>query len=151
MRKARSKVRELELERLNRLYSALSILNKTVAAVKSRGELFREVCRIAIEQGGYLLAWVGFAQDVKNSNRVSAGLTALGGTSRTVVNPSGGLLRKGHPIGATGIAQVVELYEQLLGRSGARQVAGARVGLAENGGGYLNGDVAALCITILQR
>jgi acetyl-CoA acetyltransferase len=82
---------------------------------------------------------------------IEAGLTALGGGGRTVVNPSGGLLRKGHPIGATGIAQVVELYEQLSGRSGARQVANARVGLAENGGGYLNGDVAALCVTILQR
>jgi acetyl-CoA acetyltransferase len=82
---------------------------------------------------------------------IEAGLTALGGIGRTVVNPSGGLLRKGHPIGATGIAQVVELYEQLLGRSGPRQVDAARIGLAENGGGYINGDVAALCITILKR
>jgi acetyl-CoA acetyltransferase len=82
---------------------------------------------------------------------IEAGLTGLGGGGRTIVNPSGGLLRKGHPIGATGIAQVVELYEQLLGRSGARQIANARVGLAENGGGYLNGDVAVLCLTVLQR
>jgi acetyl-CoA acetyltransferase len=82
---------------------------------------------------------------------IEAGLTALGGSGRTVVNPSGGLLRKGHPIGATGIAQIVELFEQLTGKSGARQVANARIGLAENGGGYINGDVAALCITILKR
>jgi acetyl-CoA acetyltransferase len=82
---------------------------------------------------------------------IEAGLTGLGGNGRTIVNPSGGLLRKGHPIGATGIAQVVELYEQLLGRSGARQVQNARIGLAENGGGYINGDVAALCLTVLQR
>lgn len=82
---------------------------------------------------------------------IEAGLTGLGGEGRTIVNPSGGLLRKGHPIGATGIAQVVELYEQLLARSGARQVPGARIGLAENGGGYINGDVAALCLTVLQR
>jgi acetyl-CoA acetyltransferase len=82
---------------------------------------------------------------------VESGRTALGGGGRTVVNPSGGLLRKGHPIGATGIAQIVELTEQLQGRSGARQVAGARVALAENGGGYINGDVAALCVSILQR
>lgn len=82
---------------------------------------------------------------------IEAGLTSLGGGGRTVVNPSGGLLRKGHPIGATGIAQIVELYEQLSGRSGARQVEGARTGLAENGGGYINGDVAALCVTILER
>lgn len=82
---------------------------------------------------------------------IAAGQTELGGGGRTVVNPSGGLLRKGHPIGATGIAQIVELYEQLSGKSGARQVANARVGLAENGGGYLNGDVAALCVTIVKR
>jgi acetyl-CoA acetyltransferase len=82
---------------------------------------------------------------------VERGLTALGGGGRTVVNPSGGLLRKGHPIGATGIAQIVELAEQLQGRSGARQVEGARIGLAENGGGYIHGDVAALCITVLKR
>jgi acetyl-CoA acetyltransferase len=82
---------------------------------------------------------------------IEAGLTGLGGSGRTIVNPSGGLLRKGHPIGATGIAQIVELYEQLLGRSGARQVTNARIGLAENGGGYINGDVAALCLTMLQR
>ena len=44
------------------------------------------------------------------------------------VNTSGGLLRKGHPVGATGIAQIVELTEQLQGRSGTRQVEGARVG-----------------------
>jgi acetyl-CoA acetyltransferase len=95
--------------------------------------------------------YLGLCAAGEGGRVIEAGHTALGGTGRTVVNPSGGLLRKGHPIGATGIAQVVELYEQLLGRSGARQVAGARVGLAENGGGYLNGDVAALCITILQR
>ena len=83
---------------------------------------------------------------------IERGLTALGGGGCTVVNPSGGLLRKGHPIGATGIAQIVELHEQLTGRSGARQVPGSpRVGLAENGGGYINGDVAALCVTILTR
>jgi acetyl-CoA acetyltransferase len=80
---------------------------------------------------------------------VESGATSLGGA--IPVNPSGGLLRKGHPIGATGIAQVVELTEQLQGRSGARQVEAAQVGLAENGGGYVRGDVAALVITILAR
>jgi acetyl-CoA acetyltransferase len=80
---------------------------------------------------------------------VESGDTALGGL--IPVNPSGGLLRKGHPIGATGIAQIVELTEQLQGRSGARQVENARVGLAENGGGYVRGDVAALAVTILSR
>ncbi len=75
------------------------------------------------------------------------GSTALGGARP--VNPSGGLLSKGHPIGATGAAQLVELADQLRGRSGARQHAGARFGLAENAGGWLGNDVAAACVTIL--
>ncbi len=78
---------------------------------------------------------------------ISDGTTKLGG--RLPVNTSGGLLRKGHPVGATGIAQVVELTEQLQGRSGKRQVEGARIGLAHNGGGSIGVDAAALCITIL--
>lgn len=82
---------------------------------------------------------------------IERGLTALGGGGRTVVNPSGGLLRKGHPIGATGIAQVVELAEQLRGVSGARQVEGARTAIAENGGGYVGDDVGALVVTTLTR
>lgn len=82
---------------------------------------------------------------------IEAGQTALGGGGRTVVNPSGGLLRKGHPIGATGIAQIVELAEQLRGQSGARQVEGARAAIAENGGGYIGTDVGALVVTTLTR
>lgn len=94
--------------------------------------------------------YLGLCAPGEGGQVIEAGLTALGGGGRTVVNPSGGLLRKGHPIGATGIAQVVELAEQLQGRSGARQVGNARIALAENGGGYIRGDVAALCITILK-
>jgi acetyl-CoA acetyltransferase len=55
---------------------------------------------------------------------IDEGTTRLGG--RIPVNTSGGLLRKGHPVGATGLAQIVELTEQLQGRAGPRQVAGAR-------------------------
>lgn len=53
------KARELEIERLNRLYSALSKLNATVVRIESREELFREVCRIAAEQAGFKVAWIG--------------------------------------------------------------------------------------------
>ena len=67
------------------------------------------------------------------------------------VNTSGGLMRKGHPIGATGLAQIVELTEQLRGEAGARQVAGAKVALAENGGGYIGTDAAAMVLTLLSR
>lgn len=80
---------------------------------------------------------------------ISDGVTKLGG--RLPVNTSGGLLRKGHPVGATGIAQIVEITEQLQGRAGKRQVEGAKVGLAHNGGGSLGTDAAAQCITILSR
>jgi len=79
---------------------------------------------------------------------VESGATRLGG--RVPVNTSGGLLRKGHPVGATGIAQIVELTEQLQGRSGKRQVEGAQVALAHNGGGNIGSDAAAMCVTILR-
>ncbi len=78
---------------------------------------------------------------------VDSGDTWLSG--RIPVNPSGGLLRKGHPVGATGIAQIVELSEQLQGRSAPRQVDGAKVALAHNGGGNIGTDAAAMCVTIL--
>lgn len=78
-----------------------------------------------------------------------SGATRLGG--RVPVNPSGGLLSRGHPIGATGCAQIVELVMQLRGDCGARQVEGARVALAENGGGSLGADGAAMVITILSN
>ena len=77
------------------------------------------------------------------------GETKLGG--RIPVNTSGGLLRKGHPVGATGISQILELTTQLQGRAGKRQVEGARVALAHNGGGTIRGEVAARNINILMR
>ena len=80
---------------------------------------------------------------------VESGATTLGGN--IPVNPSGGLARKGHPIGATGLAQLAELTWQLRGEAGKRQVAGAKVALAENGGGYIGDDVAAIVMTVLSR
>lgn len=70
-----------------------------------------------------------------------AGDTTIGGRGLTV-NPSGGLVGRGHPLGATGLAQVVELATQLRGRAGHRQVPGARLGLAVNTGGVIEGDAA---------
>ena len=61
------------------------------------------------------------------------GQTNLGG--KVIVNPSGGLKGKGHPVGATGIAQAVEIVLQLRGEAGKRQVEGAEVGLTHNVGG----------------
>lgn len=79
---------------------------------------------------------------------LESGATALGG--RIPVNTSGGLLRKGHPVGATGCAQIVELTEQLQGRAGQRQVTGARIGLAHNAGGAIGLDTAVTVVTMLQ-
>ncbi len=80
---------------------------------------------------------------------LDSGATRLGG--RVPVNPSGGLLRKGHPIGASGCAQLVELSDQLRGRCAARQVHGARTALAENGGGWIGEDAAAIVVSVLQK
>lgn len=80
---------------------------------------------------------------------LATGDTRLGG--RVPVNVGGGLVSRGHPIGATGAAQLVELVTQLRGRAGDRQVRGARVGLAENAGGFTNPDAAACVVTILGK
>ena len=77
------------------------------------------------------------------------GVTDLGGA--TPVNTSGGLLSRGHPLGATGCAQIVELVHQLRGTAGARQVEGARMALAINGGGWLDGSYALAIATVLVR
>ncbi len=90
---------------------------------------------------------LGLCRKGDGGKLIDEGATKLGG--RLPVNTSGGLLRKGHPVGATGIAQIVELTEQLQGRSGKRQVEGAKVALAHNGGGSIGSDAAAMCVTIL--
>jgi acetyl-CoA acetyltransferase len=90
---------------------------------------------------------LGLAPEGDGAKLIREGITELGG--RLPVNPSGGLLARGHPIGATGCAQIVELCDQLRGRAGGRQVPGARVGLAQNGGGWVRGDSAADCIHVL--
>jgi len=77
------------------------------------------------------------------------GVTDLGGA--TPVNTSGGLLSRGHPLGATGCAQIVELVHQLRETAGARQVEGARMALAINGGGWLDGSYALAIATVLAR
>jgi acetyl-CoA C-acetyltransferase len=76
---------------------------------------------------------LGFFDRGTGGAAVDRGLTSLGG--KIPVNPSGGLKAKGHPVGATGVAQVVEVVTQLRGEAGQRQVEGARVGLAQNMGG----------------
>ena len=91
---------------------------------------------------------LGLCAKGEGGRLVESGATRLGG--RIPVNTSGGLLRKGHPVGATGVAQIVELTEQLQGRAGERQVQGARIGLAQIGGGKKGNDAAAMLVTILS-
>jgi len=76
---------------------------------------------------------LGFVKRGEGGKAAESGLTTLGG--KLPVNTSGGLKSKGHPVGATGVAQIVELTEQLRGESGKRQVKGAKRGLAQNMGG----------------
>ena len=77
------------------------------------------------------------------------GNTKLGG--KVPVNTSGGLVSKGHPVGATGIMQLHELITQLRDEAGARQVPDAKIGVAENGGGFYETEEAATVVTVLER
>jgi len=77
------------------------------------------------------------------------GETELGG--RIPINPSGGLESKGHPIAATGLGQIHELVTQLRGEAGPRQVEGARVAVAENGGGLYGTEEAVAAVTLLSK
>ena len=81
---------------------------------------------------------LGFFGEGEAGPASEAGLTAVA-TPGLVVNSSGGLVGRGHPLGATGLAQVVELATQFRGRAGARQVQGP-LGLAVNTGGIIEGD-----------
>ncbi|MFJ6442066.1 thiolase C-terminal domain-containing protein [Streptomyces sp. NPDC091649] len=87
---------------------------------------------------------LGLCGEGESGELVESGATTYGG--RWVVNPSGGLISKGHPLGATGLAQAAELTWQLRGEAGARQVPGARTALAHNIG--LGG---AAVVTLLRR
>ena len=77
---------------------------------------------------------LGFFEKGCGGPSVEEGLTSLE-SGRIPINTSGGLKSKGHPVGATGIAQIIELYEQLQGKAGPRQVKNARIGMAQNMGG----------------
>jgi acetyl-CoA acetyltransferase len=97
----------------------------------------------------YQLEMLGFCVPGDGGPLVESGATALDG--RIPVNASGGLVSKGHPVGATGLSMIYELVLQLRGEAGARQVRGARIGLAENGGGVMGFDEAACAVTILEK
>ena len=163
-------------EALQRLGGArpVKVLASVLATGGARGpeELERHVCRRAAASA-YEMAGLGpedmsvaevhdataFAEVLQSENLgfaeigggalAESGATTLGG--RIPINPSGGLESKGHPLGATGLGQLYELAVQLRGEAGPRQVEGARLAIAENGGGFLGIEEAVACITILAR
>ncbi len=92
---------------------------------------------------------MGFCPLGEGGIYAESGATTLGG--ERPINTSGGLECRGHPIGASGLAQIYELVLQLRGEAGKRQVEGARIALAENGGGNIGLEEAAMCIHILAR
>jgi acetyl-CoA acetyltransferase len=92
---------------------------------------------------------LGFCQFGEGGELAESGATTIG--NRIPVNPSGGLESNGHPVAATGLGQIHELVKQLRGEAGNRQVDGAKIGLAENGGGLHGVEEAVASITILGR
>lgn len=132
-----------------------------------RWETDRRVARLAYEQAGvgpseldlvechdaFTIAEImhyealGLCPTGEGGRYVESGAADLGGA--TPVNVSGGLLSRGHPVAATGLAQIAELTLQLRGQAGARQVAGARVALAHCMGGDLAGDTKSATIVVL--
>lgn len=96
----------------------------------------------------YQVEMLRFCAEGQGGAYVASGATTLGG--ERPVNLSGGLVSKGHPVGATGLSMIHELTTQLRGEAGERQAAKARIGLAENGGGVIGFDEAACAVTILE-
>jgi len=92
---------------------------------------------------------MGFCAPGEGGPYAESGATKLGGARP--INTSGGLEGRGHPIGASGLAQIHELVTQLRGEAGERQVHGAKIGLAENGGGSIGVEEASMCIHILEK
>lgn len=98
----------------------------------------------------YAAESVGLFEPGEAGAATVAGRTLPGGAG-VCVNPSGGLVGRGHPLGATGLCQVVELADQLRGRAGQRQVPGARLAAAVNTGGVVAGDAAVVAVHVLER
>ncbi|MDT7612454.1 MAG: hypothetical protein QOG96_6957 [Pseudonocardiales bacterium] len=94
---------------------------------------------------------LGLAEEGSAAHRIAGGEFRLG-AGRVTTNPSGGLLGRGHPLGATGLAQIAEIVEQLRGRCGPRQVDGARLGLVHTIGGNLRDlEANAAAVAVLSR
>lgn len=107
---------------------------------------FAEVHDAAAPAELELVERLGLAPTGSGPGLIRSGSLSIHGSMP--VNPSGGLISRGHPIGATGLAQIVEVADQLRGRCGSRQVGGARIGITENAGGLM-GAAPAVCVVSL--
>jgi acetyl-CoA acetyltransferase len=97
----------------------------------------------------YLYEELGFCEPGQSGRMMDERATWFDG--RMPVNTSGGLTAKGHPAGATGIAQIAEIVWQMRGEAGDRQISPApHVGMTENGGGNMAGETAVVAVNILQ-
>jgi acetyl-CoA C-acetyltransferase len=92
---------------------------------------------------------LGWCKKGEGGKMIDEGITELGG--ELPVNPGGGLKARGHPVAATGTAQIAELVWQLRCEAGKRQVEGAQTGLAHTLGGLTHADVAVSAVAILGR
>ena len=97
----------------------------------------------------YQCEMLRFCPEGEGGRFIASGATGPGG--KLPVNTSGGLVSKGHPVGATGLSMLAELATQLRGEAGPRQVKGAEIALAENGGGVIGMEEAVASVVILQK
>lgn len=132
---------EVEKSAANRAYQDASVQPEDLDVVEVHDAF--TICEIIHYED------LGLCRPGEGGRLIEEGMTALGG--KIPVNPSGGLLAKGHPVGASGVAQVVEIVWQLRGEAGKRQVQNARVGLAQIMGGSKEGDTRACTIHIMIK
>jgi acetyl-CoA acyltransferase len=149
--------------------SPVRVLASAMASVGANGSVVRTAAERAYEQAGLgprdldvaevhdaaasaeieEYEHLTFVSEGEGRRLIAMGETQLGG--RLPVNTSGGLISRGHPVGATGVLQIVELVDQLRGRARERQVEPRpRHALAQNAGGFLEGDNAVAVVTVLS-
>ena len=142
----------LGLAQRNSLTSLDATTRASQKAFQQAGITQKDVC-IAEVHDCFTIAEIlaledmGFAKKGEAGTLIARGAFTLGKSKKTVVNTSGGLKACGHPVGATGVKQIVEITDQLRGRCGQRNVEHVRVGLAHNVGG--TGGTAV--VHILQK
>ena len=130
---------EVEIRAADKAYQIASLGPEDIDIVEVHDAF--TICEIIHYEG------LGLCPVGEGGRLINEGATELGG--RIPVNPSGGLLSRGHPVGASGVAQVVEIVWQLRGEAGQRQVRDARVGLAQIMGGNKEGDTRACTVHIM--